>query len=155
MARTCILRVLGLQMPWRFSSGVKFVLFCFVFRLYAFVETATLHSIVLRYAGDPISTRVFFFPPFFVYLKDVAFSEYFFRFLFVWRVRRTFFPPGWCFFYLVTTGWIFYISLCENSINQSINKGLSWVRAFNILDTRRSLLRRHFDCKEGTRPSGR
>ena len=24
------------------------------------------------------------------------------------------------FFYLVTTGWIFYISLCENSINQSI-----------------------------------
>ena len=22
------------------------------------------------------------------------------------------------FFYLVTTGWIFYISLCENSINQ-------------------------------------
>ena len=35
-------------------------------------------------------------------------------------VRRTFFPPGWCFFYLVSTGWIFYISLlCENSINQS------------------------------------
>ena len=25
------------------------------------------------------------------------------------------------FFYLVTTGWIFGISLCENSINQSIN----------------------------------
>ena len=25
------------------------------------------------------------------------------------------------FFYLVTTGWIFDISLCENSINQSIN----------------------------------
>ena len=42
-----------------------------------------------------------------------------FRFLFVWRVRRTLFPSGWCFFYLVTTGWIFYISLCENSINQS------------------------------------
>ena len=28
------------------------------------------------------------------------------------------------FFYLVTTGWIFYISLCDNSINQSINQGL-------------------------------
>ena len=31
---------------------------------------------------------------------DVAFSEYFlyhFRFLFVWRVRRTFFPSEWCF----------------------------------------------------------
>ena len=24
-------------------------------------------------------------------------------------------------FYLVTTGWIFYISLCENSINDTIN----------------------------------
>ena len=29
------------------------------------------------------------------------------RFLFVRRVRRTFFSSGWCFFYLVTTGWIF------------------------------------------------
>ena len=35
-------------------------------------------------------------------------------------VVRTFSPSQWCFFYLVTTGWIFYISLCENSINQSI-----------------------------------
>ena len=26
------------------------------------------------------------------------------------------------FFYSVTTGWIFYIILCENSINQSINE---------------------------------
>ena len=48
---------------------------------------------------------------------------YHFRLLFVWRVRRTFFPSGWYFFYLVTTGWIFYISLCESSINQSINHG--------------------------------
>ena len=52
--------------------------------------------------------------------EDVAFSEYFFRFLFVRKVCRTFFPSGWCFFYLVTTGWVFDISLCENSINQSI-----------------------------------
>ena len=29
------------------------------------------------------------------------------------------FPSGWYFFYPVTTGWIFYISLCENSINQN------------------------------------
>ena len=58
-----------------------------------------------------------------VTVEDVVFSEYFFRFLFVWRVRRTFFPSGWCFFYLVTTGWIFYISLlCKNSTNQSIKK---------------------------------
>ena len=33
-----------------------------------------------------------------------------------YRVRRTFFPSGWRFFYLVTTSWIFDISLCENSI---------------------------------------
>ena len=34
-------------------------LFCFArFRLYAFVEAAALHSIVLRYAGVPIATSV-------------------------------------------------------------------------------------------------
>ena len=37
VARTCILRASRLQMPWRFFSGVPFVLFCFVFHLYAFV----------------------------------------------------------------------------------------------------------------------
>ena len=31
------------------------------------------------------------------------------------------FPFRMVFFYLVTTGWIFDINLCENSINQSIN----------------------------------
>ena len=55
--------------------------------------------------------------------RYVAFSEYFFltisAFFFVWRVRHPFFPSGWCSFYLVTTGWIFDISLlCENSFNQ-------------------------------------
>ena len=52
-----------------------------------------------------------------------VFLYHYYRFLFVWRVvRRTFFPLRMMvFFYLVTTGWIFYISLlCENSINQSI-----------------------------------
>ena len=38
-----------------------FALLCFVFRLHAFVEAATLRSIVLRYAGAPIASRVFFF----------------------------------------------------------------------------------------------
>ena len=60
MARTCILRAFGLQMPWRFFSGVTFVLFCFVFSPYALVEAAALRSIVLRYAGVPIATRVSF-----------------------------------------------------------------------------------------------
>ena len=45
-----------------------------------------------------------------------VFFLYHFRFLFVWRVRRTFFSFRMVFFYLVTTGWIFDISLCENSI---------------------------------------
>ena len=30
------------------------------------------------------------------------------------------FPSGWPFFYLVITGWIFDISLCETSTSQSI-----------------------------------
>ena len=136
VARTCILRAFRLQMPWRFSLVLRlFVSFCFVFRRYAFVEAVALRSIVLRYAGIPLATRVSFFSFFFFFclFGDVAFSEYF---LFVpfplslcsinsmdYRVRRTFFPSGWCFFYLVTTtGWIFYISLCENSINQPINQ---------------------------------
>ena len=56
-----LLRAFGLQMPWRLFSGVTFVLFCFVFHPYAFVEAAALRSIVLRYAGVPIVTRVSFF----------------------------------------------------------------------------------------------
>ena len=43
-----------------FSGVATFVLFCFDFRLYAFVGAAVLRSIVLRYAGAPIATRVFF-----------------------------------------------------------------------------------------------
>ena len=76
-----------------------FALLCFVFRLYAFVEAAALRSIVLRYAGAPIATRVSFFFSFCLF-GDIAFSEYFlyhFPFLFEWRVRRTFFPSE-CFF---------------------------------------------------------
>ena len=64
-----------------------------------FVEAAALRPTVYRYTGTPIGTRVSFF--FLFLFGDVAFSEYFFfhfRFLFVWRVRRsTFFPSEWCF----------------------------------------------------------
>ena len=64
------------------------------------VEVAALRSIVLRYAGAAIATRVFF----------VFFSEYV---IVSFRIM--------VFFYLVTTGCFFYFSLlCENSINQSI-----------------------------------
>ena len=72
-------------------------LFCFAsFLSYAFVEAAVLRSMVLRYAGAPISTRVFFGGG----GGDVAFSEYFlyhFRFLFVWTIEyivRFFLPNG-------------------------------------------------------------
>ena len=62
---------------------------------------------------------------FFFFFGDVAFYEYFF----------VLFPLSFCiestsyvlsfrmvFFYLVTTGWIFDFSSCENSINQSSQK---------------------------------
>ena len=79
MARTCILRAFRLQICLDVFSLVsslflkknQFVVFCFVFRLYAFVEAAALRSIVLRYyAGVPIATRVsFFFLFLFIYLE--------------------------------------------------------------------------------------
>ena len=55
------LRAFRLQVPWRFFSGFTFVLFCFVFRLYAYIESAAFRSIVLRYVGAPIVARVLFF----------------------------------------------------------------------------------------------
>ena len=87
-----------------------------VFRLYVFVEAAALRSIVLRYAGFPIATRVSFFLLFFFLNWRCRFFRVFFvPFLLSlcmdYRVRRTFFPSGWCFFDLVTTSWIFDIRL--------------------------------------------
>ena len=49
-----------------------------MFRLYAFVEAADLRSIVLRFAGAPIATRVSFFSFFpFVYLEMSLFPSIF------------------------------------------------------------------------------
>ena len=65
---------------------------CFVllhFCLYAFVGAATLRSIVLRYAGSPIATRVSLFLPF-VNLEMSLFPSTFCTvtvLLFIWRVR--------------------------------------------------------------------
>ena len=75
---------------------------CFVllrFRLYAFVEAATNRSIVLRYAGAPIATRVCFS---FLFIWRCRFSRVFFvpfplSLCMDYRVRRTFFPSEWCF----------------------------------------------------------
>ena len=111
-------------------------LFCFVsfFVPTLFVEAAALRSIVLRYADVPIAARVFFFLSFCRFFR--VFFFYHFRFLFVWRVRRTFFPSGWYFFYLMTTGWVFDISLCENSIKKkkSRQEGVaSWLFLHKLL----------------------
>ena len=99
-------------LSWCYVCSVllRFSSLCF------FVEAAALRSIVLRYAGVPIATRVFFFCLLFIYLEVSLFPSIF---------QLTSFPSGWYFFYLVTTGWIFDISLllCENSINQSIKGG--------------------------------
>ena len=52
-----------------------------------------------------------------------------------------FFSEG--FSYLVTTGWIVEISLCENSINQSIKAGLAAVvGAHNVLKVRKKYKQR-------------
>ena len=103
---------------------------CFVllrFRLHAFVDAATLRSIVLRYAGAPVVTRVSFFFPF-VYLEMSLFPSIFlYQLPFSLCMESTLYVLSYrmVLSYLVTTGWIFDISLCENSINQfdqSINK---------------------------------
>ena len=72
----------------------------------------------------------------FLLIGDVAFPEYFFvRFLFGWRVRSTTVRDvlsfRMVFFFLVTTSWIFYISLlCENSINKKNQKEMPGTNFF-------------------------
>ena len=116
------------------------VLLCF--HLYVFVEAAALRPTVLRYAGAPIATHTCFF---------------LFYFLLIWRCRvfRVFLVPlrfSLCmesmsyvlssrlvFFYLVTRGWNFDISLiCKNLINQSMMA----VRTFFVDENRFQFLRK-------------
>ena len=129
--RTRILRAFGCRRHVVFLwCYICFVLFRF--RLFSFTEVATVRTIALRYACAPTSTRSyltivcmifsFFFILLFSFLWSRLFRVFLYhnnRFLVVCRLRRTCSPSGWCFFYLVTTGWIFYIRLCENSINHS------------------------------------
>ena len=64
----------------RFHDVFLWRYICFVllrFRLYALIEAAALLSIVLRYAGAAIATRLSFFLFFFCLLGEVAFAEYF------------------------------------------------------------------------------
>ena len=86
---------------------------CFVllrFRPYAFVEAAALRSIDLRYERAPIATRVFLLLLLFLRCRFFrVFFLYHFRFIFVWRVRRTFFPS----FRMV----FFYVLPCDHGRN--------------------------------------
>ena len=109
-------------MSWRISLVLRvtfvlfcFLLFCFVFRLYAFVEAAALRSIVLRHVcRRPDDHTCFFF------LRCRFFRRLFVPFPLSLSMENTSYDLSirTVFFYLVT--WIFYISLCENSINQSV-----------------------------------
>ena len=103
-------------------SGVTFVLFRF--RLYTYVEAATLRSIALRYSGAPTATRVSFFFPFFLFsfcfFGDVAFSEYFCAIAIYFCMEGTshvfpfFLPDGdGAFLYIVTAGSFFLHEPCE------------------------------------------
>ena len=92
-----------------------FVFVLFRLRLYAFVEAATLCSIVLRYAGAPIATTRLFIFYFGLLFGDVSFSEYFVFPLPAFSLCMESTPyvlSFWMVFsYLVTTDWIFDISL--------------------------------------------
>ena len=73
-------------------------LLCFVFRLDNFIGAAALRSIVLRYAGAPIATRVSFFFPF-VCLEISLFPSIFVPFIAAFSLCgdyavRSFLPNG-------------------------------------------------------------
>ena len=76
----------------------------------------TIHTFI--HAGAPIATCVFFFFPL-VYLDMSLFPSIFCTELpFSNCMESTSYVLSFrmVFFYLVTTGWIFYISVCEKSI---------------------------------------
>ena len=125
-----------------YTPGVSFAdamaFFSLVFSLVCFasffVSILSLKPRPFVQSSVPIATRLSFFLSFclfFVYLEKTSlfpstFFFYHFRFLFVWTIEYCTsyvisFRMMMVFFYLVTTGWIFDVSLlCENSINQSI-----------------------------------
>ena len=75
-----------------FFSGATFVFFASFSVSIAFVEAAALRSIVLRYAGVPIATRVFFSP--FVYLEMSLFPSVFSAFYLYGEYVVRSFPSG-------------------------------------------------------------
>ena len=116
VAQTCILRA---DVVLSFS-GDKFVLFCFGLLLslksrpfvQSFFDThAPRQPHAVRHLTTVCVLLVFLF------LWRCRFFRvllYHYRFLFLRRVRRTFFSFQMVFFYFVTTGWIFDIRLYDN-----------------------------------------
>ena len=120
--------------------GVTLVLFCFVFVFLLSLKPLPFVQMffVLRYSCAPTATRSY------LTIVCVFFCFCFYFFFFLWRCRffrilllyptllfslinsmestSYVFPFRMVFFYLVTTGWIFHISIiiCGNSFNQSI-----------------------------------
>ena len=87
-------------------SGLSFVLFCFL--------TTVCALFSFHFSSFFVSLAMSHFPSVFV---PLSFSRCFESTLYVFSV----FSFRMVFFYLVTTDWIFYISLRENSVNHSIN----------------------------------
>ena len=93
--------------------GATFVLVSFRFRLYTLINMLSLKKprpfvqsfFVLRYACVPTAIHVFLPFLFFLFCRERSLFRVFFpsifctitSFLFIWRVRRTFPPSGWCF----------------------------------------------------------
>ena len=116
-------------------------LFCFVSFsfFFAYTKAAVLRSIVLRSSicmRSDSHTQLPLPASFSVLVSleiDAAFSEFFVTLpgFFCMESTPYVFSFRMVFFYLVTTGWILDISLCENSINQPINH--DFCRVQNLL----------------------
>ena len=150
VARTCILRAVcrcHVVFLWRY---VCFVLFRF--RIFAFIESTTLRSIVLRSctrvdSHTQLANKCFMCPILYIFcfFGDVVFSEYHAPLHSEYLVR---FPFGVCFSIVpniipniipcLTTGWMYGcikdMGVSENRVNQSINQSINQIYAgtFNM-----------------------
>ena len=101
-------------------SGRTFILFRFRLNSYTFIVAAALRSVILQYAGAPTATRVSSLFPF-VSLEMSLFRSIFVPLPFSLCMESTSYVFSFrvVFIYLVTTGWIFNLSLCENLIKKN------------------------------------
>ena len=149
LARTCILWAFGLQMLCRLSLVLRFFLL--------FTEAAALRSIVLRYVCVPTSTRsyltttcVLFVLFLLLPLEMSLFPSNFVPLPFSLCMESTsyVFPFRMVFFYLVTTGWIFYISLLrDNSINSThsdFSNVLLGIKVFTVTNNNMAISSRYY-----------